>query len=90
MFGHVDVLYWKMAAICAVMALFFFYITTESLIRGKLKLPAWVFSSFTLVLGIFFFKVFIDSLGEFNNGRHDTLDDMIKHLRVLARFLRLS
>jgi hypothetical protein len=79
-----------MAGACAVAGLFFMFVTTEALVRGKLKLPAWVFSSFTLVLGVFFFRIFINSVAEFYMGQHDSLDTLMAHLSLLASFFGLS
>ena len=84
--GYVDIFYWKLAILCCITGLFFFFATTESLIQGKFRLPAWVFSIFTMVLGVFFFDVFIDSLGEFGVGCHDSLDDLLDTWRIVMRF----
>ncbi len=51
--------------------------TTDALIKGKLQLPAWVFSMFNFLIGFYFFRIFILSLGEFRLGRHDSIDDML-------------
>ncbi len=85
--SQVDFFYVRLAIICCIVAVVFFYITTESLIKGKLRLPAWVFSSFTLVIGIFFFDVFIDSVGEFSLGKTDSLDELIDMWEMVARFM---
>ena len=84
---HVDPFYLRLAGICLVIGLLFFFITTESLVRGKLRLPAWVFSSFTLTLGVFFFHIFINSVSEFGLGHHETLDELIDAWQLLTHFI---
>lgn len=76
--GQVDTFYWKLAIGTCILGILFLFFTTESLVRGKFRIPAWVFSSFTMVLGVFFFKVFLNSLAEFSVGRHDSLDEMLR------------
>lgn len=76
--GHVDILYWKVAAVCFVVGIFFFFITTETLIRGKLRLPSWVFSMFTMVIGTFFFRIFVNSMSEFGIGQTGSVDELMK------------
>lgn len=84
--GYVDVFYWKLAILCCIAGLFFLFATTEGLIQGKFRLPAWVFSIFTLTIGVFFFDIFIDSLGEFSVGRHDSIDQLMDTWGVVTRF----
>ncbi len=84
--GQVDFLYWKLAAVCFVVAIAFFFFTTESLVRGKLQLPAWVFSSFTFVVGAFFFSVFLNSLTEFRMGAHYSLDELLDAWDLVSGF----
>jgi len=84
--GHVDFLYIRLAAVCFVIAILFFFFTTESLVRGKLRLPAWVFSLSTLVIGIYFFNVFLNSVQDFMQGRTDTLDELIDISALVASF----
>ncbi len=85
--GLVDFFYWKLAAGCCLLGIVFLFITTECLVKGKLRLPAWVFSSFTLVIGIFFLSVFINSLGEFSVRRHDSLDEMLRAWSLVKGFV---
>jgi hypothetical protein len=87
--GHIDIFYWKLAVLCSLVGLLFFFMTAESLIQGKLRLPAWVFSLFTLVIGVFFFRVFLRSLDEFGLGRHTALDDLVNIWRMVAGFMRV-
>jgi len=87
--GLVDILYWKMAAACCVTGIFFLFVTTEGLVRGRFRIPAWVFSSFTLVIGVFFFRVFLNSLAEFSVGRHDSIDELIAAWKLVGGFLSL-
>jgi len=84
--GQVDFFYIRLAAICFVIAILFFFFTTESLVRGKLRLPAWVFSLSTLVIGIFFFNVFLGSVQDFMQGRTDTLDELIDISHIVVNF----
>lgn len=86
----VDIFYWKLAFLCCLVGILFFFITAESLVRGKLKLPAWVFSSFTLVIGVFFFRIFLSSLSEFEAGRHQTLDEFLDMWRLITGLLGIS
>jgi hypothetical protein len=84
--GPVDFLYIRLSAICFVIAILFFFFTTETLVRGKLKLPAWVFSLSTLVIGIYFFNIFLGSIQDFMQGRTDTLDELIDISHVVFSF----
>jgi len=84
--GHVDFFYWRLAALCFVLGILFFFLTTDSLVKGKLRLPAWVFSSFTLVMGIYFFTIFVKSANEFMIGRHEALDELIDTWEMISRF----
>jgi len=84
--GQVDFLYWKLAAVCFVVAIAFFFLTTESLVRGKMQLPAWVFSSFTFVIGAFFFSIFLNSLSEFKLGVHSSLDELLDAWDLVCGF----
>ena len=83
---HIDPFYWRLAILCSLVGLTFFFVTTEGLIQGKLRLPAWVFSSFTLVLGVFFFRIFVNSMYEFNMGQHVSLDNLVDIWRILTGF----
>jgi len=74
---QVSFLYWKLAALCFVIAITFFFFTAEALIRGKLSLPSWVFSAFTFVIGFYFFTIFLRSIGELRMGSHDALDELL-------------
>jgi len=85
--GQVDIIYWKLAAICFVVGLAFFFFTTDSLIKGKLRLPAWVFSSFTFIAGFYFFHVAIASLAEFNQGKHDSIDTLLYGWHLIVKFV---
>jgi len=89
MFDMID-LYMRLAALCFVLAVTFFFITTECLIKGKLKLPSWVFSSFTLVIGVYFFNVFLRSMNEFTVGRTDALDELLDIWGTALRFIGLG
>jgi hypothetical protein len=82
--SHVDIFYWKLAILCCLLGLLFFFMTAESLIQGKLRLPAWVFSLFTLVIGVFFFRVFTNSMVEFDAGHHQSLDEFMNMWRVMT------
>jgi hypothetical protein len=85
--AQIDPFYWKLAVLCSLVGIFFFFLTTESLVQGKLKLPAWVFSSFTLVIGVFFFRIFVDSVGEFSKGTHPSLDNLLDVWRLVTNFI---
>jgi len=82
--------YWKIAAICFIIAITFFFITTETLIKGKLKLPSWVFSSFTFVIGFYFFNIFLRSMTEFTVGRHDSIDHLLNIWGAAVKFIGLK
>jgi hypothetical protein len=85
--SHVDIFYWKSAVLCCLVGLFFFFVTAECIVKGKLRLPAWVFSTFTLVIGVFFFRVFTRSMFEFNIGRHESLDDLLNVWKLVSMYL---
>lgn len=85
--GQIDFFYWKLALLCSMLGFMFFFLTTEGLVKGKLRLPAWVFSSFTLVIGVFFLRIFLNSLGEFGMGRHESLDELLDAWRLMTGFL---
>ena len=85
--SHINMFYWELAVLCCLSGLLFFFITAESIVRGKLRLPAWVFSSFTLVIGVFFFRIFINSLSEFSMGRHISIDQLLDAWRLLTHFV---
>ena len=87
---NISFLYWKLAALCFIIAITFFFITAEALIRGKLSLPSWVFSSFTFVIGFYFFSVFLRSLGELNMGSHDALDELLDVVDTALSFVGLG
>ena len=87
--GSIDVFYWKLAVLCCVVGLMFLFVTAEGLVSGKLRLPAWVFSSFTLVIGVFFFRVFVNSLNEFDMGQHVSLDQLMDACRLVVGVLRV-
>jgi hypothetical protein len=89
--GLVDFFYWKLAVGCCFVGILFLFATTESLVQGKFRVPAWVFSTFTLVIGVFFLKVFLNSLGEFSVGRHDSLDDLMYVAQLIrSTFIMLT
>ncbi|HDS31053.1 MAG TPA: hypothetical protein ENN67_08425 [Firmicutes bacterium] len=82
--GLVDIFFWKVAVGCCFLGILFLFATTESLVQGKFRIPAWVFSSFTLTLGVFFLKIFINSMGEFSMGRHDSIDLLMRIGRMVG------
>ncbi len=84
---QVDILYWRLASICFIVGLAFFFFTTDSLIRGKLRLPAWVFSIFTFVVGVFFFRIAVNSLREFQMNRHNSLDELLDAYYRIVNFI---
>jgi intracellular septation protein A len=84
---QVDIIYWRLAAICFVVGLAFFFFTTDSLIRGKLRLPSWVFSIFTFVVGVFFFRIAVNSVHEFQMNRHNSLDELLDAYHMILNFL---
>ena len=43
-------------------------------------------SSLGITLGFFFFHIFLNSVGEFSVGRHETLDELIDAWQLLAHF----
>lgn len=77
MIGNVDPIYWKMAGGCLLIAIIFLFITTDGLVKGKFALPAWVFSIFTMSIGVFLFRITLNSLSEFRMGQHSSLDQML-------------
>ena len=85
--SHIDMFYWKLAILCCLVGLLFFFITTESIVKGKLRLPAWVFSLSTLVIGVFFFRIFVNSMREFNMGQHVSLDQLMDTWKLLLSFM---
>jgi hypothetical protein len=87
MIGNVDPIYWKMALGCFLIALLFLFITTDGLVKGKFTLPAWVFSSFTMVIGVVLFRVFLNSVNEFEAGQHTSLDQMIDMWAKVLHFV---
>ena len=87
---NVNFLYWKVIALCFIVAITFFFFTTETLIQGKLKLPSWVFSSFTFVIGFYFFSVFLRSLSELKTGSHDSIDELLDICHITLKFFGLG
>jgi hypothetical protein len=85
--SHIDMFYWKLAILCCLVGVVFFFITAESLVQGKLRIPAWVFSSFTLVIGVFFFRIFVNSLSEFHMGQHVSLDQLMDTWRLVLSYI---
>jgi hypothetical protein len=86
--GYIDVFYWKLALLCCLVGLMFLFVTAEGLVQGKLRLPAWVFSCFTLVIGVFFFRIFVNSLGEFDMGQHGSLDQLMDACKLVVSVFR--
>jgi hypothetical protein len=82
----IDIFYLKLAILCCLVGLFFFFVSSESILRGKLSLPSWVFAAFSLVIGVFFFRTFVDSVNEFNIGRHDSLDQLIDTWQLVVHY----
>ena len=87
MLGNVDPIYWKMALGCFLIAIVFLYMTTEGLVKGKFSLPSWVFSSFTMTVGIALFRVFLNSVNEFGAGKHTSLDQMLDMWTKVLHFV---
>lgn len=87
MLAGIDPLYWKLAGGSLFIAILFFSITTDGLVKGKFGLPAWVFSAFSLVVGVLFFNIFLNSVNEFSVGRHVTLDKMLDAWEIMVRFV---
>lgn len=87
MMAFVNPLYVKLAIGCFVTAIVFFFITIDNLVKGKFGLPSWVISLFTMTIVVFFMRIFLISLNEFQMGRHRTLDQMMDVWEIIIRFL---
>lgn len=85
--GHIDIFYWKLAILCCILGILFLFLTTESLVQGKFRLPAWVFSIFTCAIGVFFLRIFINSLNEFNSGNHQSIDQLLDAWKMISNFM---
>lgn len=85
--AFVDPLYVKLAIGCFVTAIVFFFITIDNLVKGKFGMPSWVISLFTMTIVVFFMRIFLISLTEFQMGRHRSLDQMMDAWEIVIRFL---
>jgi len=71
-----------------LLTLILLFLAAESLIKGKLQVPAVVLAGFLIVLAAFTMSLFLSCVSDFQNERLDTFRTLHREWRHIAGFFR--
>ena len=87
---EITLVHWLWVIGMGFLTLILLFLAAESIIKGKMQIPAFVLAGFLIVLASFTMSLFLSCVHDFQNEKLDTFRAIHREWQHIAGFFRLG
>ena len=87
---EITTVHWLWVIGMGILTLILLFLAAESIIKGKMQIPAFVLAGFLIVLASFTMSLFLSCVHDFQNEKLDTFRAIHREWQHIAGFFRLG